>query len=56
MPIEVIAVAAGLLGLLLLTVASMRGPRERRRPPERDGAFIPGLYHFDGDDDGPHHS
>jgi hypothetical protein len=50
MAIEVIAFAAGLLGLLLLVVVSWSGPRERPPPPDR-GAFIPGLHHFDGDDD-----
>ena len=58
MPIEVIALAAGLLGVLLLVVVSWNGPHER--PPPRDrGAFVPGVHHFDADDDGGggyHHS
>lgn len=49
MPIEVIAVAAGLVALLVLVVVSWNGPRERPPPPDR-GAFIPGLHHFDDDD------
>lgn len=59
MAIEVIAFGAGILGLLLLVVASLAGPRERPPPSDGRGVFIPGLHHFDDDDDngaGPHHS
>lgn len=49
--IEVIAVAAGLVSVLLIAIVSMRSAHVRRRRAWRDGAFIPGPYPYGSGDD-----